>query len=148
MPGSSVAGLLRGAARQLVEELDAAGCAISRLIGELLVELAEYTPTGRTLTLGHGYLLSDYPLTRDVFETHSPRIVSLADDAPEPNEARVLVELGLDTVLMLPLEVEGRPWALVEIYQSGDIRFSDEDVRRAQELVADAGRRLAELEPA
>jgi GAF domain-containing protein len=140
--------VLREAARQLVEELDAAGCAISRLIGEMLVELAEHTTTGRTLILGHGYLLSDYPLTREVFETHSPRIASLADEEPEPSEAKVLEELGLETVLMLPLEVEGRPWALIEIYHSGDGRFSDDDVRRAEELVADAARRLAALEPA
>jgi GAF domain-containing protein len=146
--GNSVAGLLRDAARRLVEELGASGCVISRLIGELLVELAEHATTERTLSLGHGYLLSDYPLTRAVFETRSARIASLAEEDPEPSEAKVLEELGLETVLMLPLEVDGRPWALVEVYHSSGGSFSADDVRRAQVLVADAARRLAALEPA
>jgi GAF domain-containing protein len=143
----SVSGFLSETCRRLVEELDAAGCAISRLLGELLIALAEHTQTGRTLILGHGYLLSDYPLTRDVFETRSPRVVSLEEEAPEPSEARVLEELGMQTVLMLPLEVGGRPWALVEIYHDYGGRFVESDIRRAEELVTAAGSRLEALEP-
>ncbi|MGB2954041.1 MAG: GAF domain-containing protein [Gaiellaceae bacterium] len=146
MQKGSAPRLLRETCRQLVEELDAAGCAISRLIGELLVELAEYTRTGQTLVLGHGYLLSDYPLTREVFELRRARIVSLAEEAPDPSEARVLEELGLETVMMLPLEVDGRSWALVEIYHEAGSSFADGDVSRAEEVVAEAGRRLEGLE--
>jgi GAF domain-containing protein len=130
---------LQDLCRTLCSTLDASGCVISRVVGDLLVDLVEFTPDGRRLQLGHGYLISDYPLTREVLELREPRAVSVHDDDPEPNEAKLLEELGFESLLMLPLVVGDELWALVEIYRSGDESFGDDDVAAVEPLLASAG---------
>jgi GAF domain-containing protein len=137
-----VRGLLQDLCRDLCSKLDASGCVISRVVGDLLVDLVEFTPDGRRLQLGHGYLISDYPLTREVLELREARAVSLHDDDPEPNEARLLDELGFESLLMLPLVVGDELWALVEVYRSGETSFSEEDVAAAEPVLAAAGSAL------
>jgi hypothetical protein len=44
---TTIRGLLGTACRELVELLDATACAISRVIGDLLVGLDEHTTSGR-----------------------------------------------------------------------------------------------------
>src|SRR5881392_4311728 len=66
---ASVAQLLGLTARAFVEVLDAPACTISRVIGDLLVDLVQHQRAGKPNRLGHGYLISDYPLTRTVIET-------------------------------------------------------------------------------
>ena len=73
----TVRGLLETACRELVENLDAQACAISRVVGDLLIALAEFTHGKEPLELGHEYLISDYPLTLDVVQSGEPRAVSL-----------------------------------------------------------------------
>lgn len=143
---TSAPGLLHATCRELVELLDASACALSRVIGELLVGLAEYARSGRRLQLGHGYVLPDYPLTRDVIERAEPRFVSLLDDDPDPSEAVLLRELGFDSLLMLPLPSQGLCWGLVEVYVGDGRRFRDEEARLAERVVARAGELLERLE--
>ena len=64
----TVPGLLAETARAYVELLDAPACTISRVIGDLLVDLMQHQKSGKPDRLGHGYLISDYPLTRAVIE--------------------------------------------------------------------------------
>jgi GAF domain-containing protein len=111
---------------------------ISRVVGDLLVDLVEFTPDGRRLQLGHGYLISDYPLTREVLELREARAVSIHDDDPEPNEAKLLEELGFESLLMLPLVVGDELWALVEVYRSGEKTFGEDDVNAVEPLLASA----------
>jgi GAF domain-containing protein len=134
-----VRGVLQDLCRDLCSTLDSSGCVISRVVGDLLVDLVEFTPDGRRLQLGHGYLISDYPLTREVLERREARAVSLHDDEPEPNEARLLKELGFEALLMLPLSVGDELWALVEVYRSGDKSFGEDHVAAAEPLLASAG---------
>jgi hypothetical protein len=133
--------------RQLVEELGASGCAISRVLGELLVPVTEHTVDGRKLIIGQGYLVPDYPLTARVLERGEPVTLSLADPDPDPDEAGLLAELGFESLLMLRLALGGKPWALVEVYGDGGRRFEAADVRRAEALVAAAESELATREP-
>ena len=72
---TSVAQLLGLTARAFVEVLDAPACTISRVIGDLLVDLVQHQRAGKPDRLGHGYLISDYPLTRSVIESREPRSV-------------------------------------------------------------------------
>jgi hypothetical protein len=142
---TTVQALLAETCRGLVELLDAEACAISRVVGDLLVGLEEYAPSNkRPLATGHEYLISDFPLTREVVEHRRPRLVSLLDDEPEPSEAAVLEKLGYDSLLMLCLPVGEGCWALVEAYRSGS-RFAEQDGALAEQLVAIAGRRLEQL---
>ena len=143
---TSVPGLVHTTCRAVVELLDASACTLSRVIGDLLVDLVEFP--GPTVTHGHGFLIADYPLTREVIERREPRVVSLLDDEPDADEARLLRQLGFDSLLMLPLQTMGRCWGLVEVYARGERRFGDNDVALAERVIALAGELLEELERA
>jgi GAF domain-containing protein len=140
---TTLPGLLRTATRELVEVVDGLACAISRVVGDVLIQVAEHALDGRTLVLGHGYLISDFPLTESALRLSEPVLVSAFDPDADPSEA-LLGELKLDSLLMLPLPGPTGPWGLAEIYVNGR-RFSDEDVARARSLAGVFGERLAAL---
>ncbi|HEY7206655.1 MAG TPA: GAF domain-containing protein [Gaiellaceae bacterium] len=127
--------LLTDAARELVAELGASGCAVSRAIGDVLVLVAEYTEDGRTLQLGQGYLVSDFPETQAVMSLRVPRALSTRDPDVDPAEAQVLGDLGYSSLLMLPLEVGDEVWGLVEVYGEDDRTFSGGDVAAADPIL-------------
>jgi transcriptional regulator with GAF, ATPase, and Fis domain len=143
---TSVPGLIATAARAFVEVLDAPACTISRVIGDLLVDLVQHTQSGRADRLGHGYLISDYPLTRAVIEERRPRAVFRADPEADESEVRLLKELGYDSLLMVAIESEEGAWGLVEVYGKKDRRFEDADLRVAHRLADELGQRLRQLE--
>jgi GAF domain-containing protein len=143
---TTVPGLLGSAARALVELLDARGCTISRVIGDLLVDLIQHRRTGEPDSLGHGYLLSDYPLTREVIEQRTPRTVFLGDSDADESEAALLAKLGFGSLLMVPIEAEEGAWGLIEVYGEKDRRFDDRDVELVTGVAGEVGRRLAELQ--
>ena len=62
-------------------------------------------------------------------------------------EAEVLRELGFESLLMVPLQVGGEPWALVEIYDRDERSFDDEDERLGRALAERVGERLERLAP-
>jgi GAF domain-containing protein len=142
----SVPSLLSATARVLVELLDVAACTISRVIGDLLVDLVHHRKTGRPARLGHGYLISDYPLTREVLEHVEPRTVFVADVDADPAEVRLLREMDFDALLMAAIDVEGHAWGLVEVYGDAGRRFEEEDVSVAVEVTRAAAARLRQLE--
>lgn len=144
---TSVSQLLRVACRELAAQTDAEHVSISRAIGDLLVELAHHERTGRELPL-ELYLVSDYPLTRDVLESGEPRSAASTDPDADAAETELLERLGYDALLMLPLRSAGRSWGLVELYAGGGVDFHDEARARATALVAALERRLEVVERA
>jgi hypothetical protein len=136
--------LLHAATREFVDAVDGVACAISRRVGEVLIQVAEHARDGRTLVLGHGYLISDFPLTQDVLNEDRAAVCSLLDDDCEPSEATLLRELGLDSLLMLPLSMPSGKWGLAEVYVNGRT-FTDEDVARAEPLARAFGEQLERL---
>lgn len=138
----SISTLLNSLCVGLTELVDGDGCNISRVIGELLVDLLEYERSGRRIQLGRGYLLSDYPLTREVLELGEPRTASVHDPSSDASEVALLRELGFDSLLMLPLNLDGRCWALVEVYREGPRTFDAADIAAARGFVEAAGGRL------
>jgi GAF domain len=138
--------LMRTAARLAVERVQGDGCAISRILGEVLVELAEFAGTRDTLYLGHGYLVSDFPLTREAIEQREPRTVYRRDPDADERESALLDELGFSSLLMVPICAREEVWGLAEIYREGIHRFVDRDARRATALFEIVGARVAELE--
>ena len=141
----TVPSLLAAAAEALTELVEGDACAISRVVGDVLVDVAQHSPSGQSLTLGQGYLISDYPLTREVVDSRKPRSVSVHDAAADAAEARLLRELGFDALLMAPLVARGAVWALVEVYDRGDRRFDDSDEELAGRFLDHVGSRLQEL---
>ena len=143
---TTVPGLLSATARAYVELLDAPACTISRVIGDLLVDLMQHQKSGKPDRLGHGYLISDYPLTRAVIEERRPQTVSQNDPDPDPNEVKLLQELGYDALLMVAIEAGDEAWGLVEVYGEKGRRFKDEEVELAQDLAGEVGKILTQLE--
>jgi transcriptional regulator with GAF, ATPase, and Fis domain len=121
-------------ADDLVSRLDADACAISRVIGDVLIIVAERTPDGETLQQGQGYLVPDFPQTAEVLRSREPRALTLDDPDLDPAEAVVLRDYGFGALLMLALELEGNAWGLVEVYRRERRAFSDADVLLAREL--------------
>ena len=142
----TVPGLLGATARAYVELLDAPACTISRVIGDLLVDLMQHQRSGTPNRLGHGYLISDYPLTRAVIEERRPQTVSQNDPEPDENELRLLKELGYDALLMVAIEGGDGAWGLVEVYGEKGRRFKDEEVELAQDIALEVGEILKHLE--
>jgi GAF domain-containing protein len=116
------------------------------VIGDLLVDLIEHKPQGKSDRLGHGYLISDYPLTRAVIEERQPRTVFAGDPDADRAEAQLLAELGFDSLLMVALESDERSWGLIEVYGERGKRFTDEDVVLAGQLAREVGEVLSRLE--
>jgi GAF domain-containing protein len=143
---TTVRGLLSATCRELVEVLGASACAVSRVIGDLLVGLDEFTHSARPLEYGHEYLISDFPLTKQVIDSGAPQRVSREDADADPTEAELLEKLGFDSLLMVCLPAHGQCWGLVEVYaESGS--FEEEQARLARRLVGLAGQRLEQLAP-
>lgn len=121
-------------ADMLVAELEADACAISRVIGDVLILVAERVSDGGTLQQGQGYLVPDYPQTAEVLETLQPRTLTLDDPDVDEAEASVLREHGFGSLVMLPLIMSGSVWGLVEVYRLSRRPFTTANVRRAREL--------------
>jgi GAF domain len=142
---TTIRGLLGAACRQLVELTGATACAISRVIGDLLVGLDEHTTGGRPLAIGHEYLISDFPLTREVVETGEARWLSRLDNNAEENEAALLAELGFESLLMVCLPTSDGCWGLVEVYSEHG-RFGEQDADLAARFAARTGELLERLD--
>jgi GAF domain-containing protein len=142
----TVPGLLGATARAYVELLDAPACTISRVIGDLLVDLMQHQKSGKPDRLGHGYLISDYPLTRAVIEGRRPQTVSQNDPEPDENELKLLRELGYDALLMIAIEGGDGAWGLVEVYGEKGRSFKEEEVELAQEIAGEVSEILKLLE--
>jgi hypothetical protein len=139
---NAVPQLLATTARELVARIETSGaCVISRVIGDLLVELTQHGRSGERYELGHEYLVSDFPLTGEVLRTRQPRIVSLADDDADPAESELLRRLGFESLLMLVLSLRGQSWALVELYGAAGA-FDEQDIAVATEILGTVERRL------
>jgi len=142
---TTVRGLLAGTCQELVVLLDATACAVSRVIGDLLVGLDEYTLASRPLEHGHEFLIPDYPLTREVVESGEPRRVSRFDPDAERTETELLQQLGFDTLLMVCLPSGGECWGLIEVYGTKG-GFNEEQAEVARSVARAAGERLNQLD--
>lgn len=125
---------LSNLADALITELDGDACALSRVIGEVLILVTERVPDGGSLQQGQGYLVSDFPQTEEVLLTKEPRALTLDDSVVDEAEARLLQELGFGSLLMTPLELNGEAWGLVEVYRRTRRAFTEAEIRRALEL--------------
>ena len=141
----SVSRVLHVACGELVELLDATFASVSRVIGDLLVELSGYRRDGGEHPL-ELFLVTDYPLTQEVIQIGEPRVVRRADPGADPAEAALLARLGFDSLLMLPLRSHGQSWGLVEVYIEADRAFAADEIESAQAIIERVGELLAVLE--
>jgi transcriptional regulator with GAF, ATPase, and Fis domain len=126
--------VLHERARQLVAHTAADACVISRVLGDVLIIVTRVTADAGPLELGQGFLVSDYPVTEAVLRTGEPAVLTLADDDLDAAEAQLLRDIGYATLLMLPLEVVGDRWGLIELYRRAADRFGTDEIAAAQSL--------------
>jgi transcriptional regulator with GAF, ATPase, and Fis domain len=143
---TTIRGLLGTACREAVSLLDASACAISRVIGDLLVGLDEHTTSARPLAHGHEYLISDFPLTREVVESGQARWVSRLDSGADEDETALLAQLGFESLLMVCLPSGGACWGLVEVYND-EGPFDQQRAELASRLAVETGVLLERFEP-
>ena len=138
----SAVGVCSRLCKSLVFIVGATACSASRVLGEYLVDATEHAL--REVSLGDeaAYRIADFPLSAEALRTGTPQAISFAQGDVDPAEAFILRELGMNALLMLPLNVGGRPWGLVELYEMRLRRFTDDDVAIAQFLTTQAERRL------
>jgi GAF domain-containing protein len=122
-------------ADELVARLDADACAISRVIGDVLILVAERVHDGGTLQMGQGYLVPDFPQTAEVLQTGEPRTLTLDDPDLDAAEASVLNAHGFGALAMFTLELNGVVWGLVEVYRRERRAFSEAEINLASELI-------------
>jgi GAF domain-containing protein len=127
--------VLSNIADDLIARLDADACAISRVIGDVLILVAERIPDGSTLQMGQGYLVPDFPQTAEVLRTGQPRALTLDDADLDDAEASVLRAHGFGALAMFTLELNGAVWGLVEVYRREPRAFSEAEVRLAGDLI-------------
>ena len=125
---------LQERARELVAATAADACVISRIIGDVLVIVTHLTTDGGPIDLGHGFLISDYPATQAVIRTGLPTALTVDDDGVDAAEGQLLRELGFAALLMLPLELVGERWGLVELYRRSVNAFTADEIAIAQRL--------------
>ena len=133
--GTRLADVLHERARHLVARTAADACVISRVLGDVLIIVTRVTADAAPLELGQGFLVSDYPVTEAVLRTGDPAVLTLADDDVDAAEAQLLRDIGYATLLMLPLEVVGERWGLVELYRRAADRFAADEIAAAQSLM-------------
>ena len=140
----TVSRLLYAMCTELVELLGAPRAVVSKVIGDLMVELSEHdrADSRRPLEL---FLVSDYPLTQELIEAGDSRVVQRSGPDADAAETALLARLGYDSVLIAPLRVRGKNWGLVEVY-GDDSGFAEADVATVSSLVGGVGELLAELE--
>jgi transcriptional regulator with GAF, ATPase, and Fis domain len=129
----------------LVREVNGVACIVSRVIGDAIVQVAEYAADGRSYQLGRGFLVSEFPATEVVLTSGEPCAVSVEDEDPDPAEVSVLDDLAVRSVLMLALNADARGWGLVEVYRNSPAMFDADEIARAQALVQRADERLCRL---
>jgi len=142
----TIRGLLGSACREAVGLFDATACAISRVLGDLLVGLDEHTLSGRPLAHGHEYLISDFPLTREVVDSGEPRWISRLDADADEDESALLAKLGFESLLMVCLPTSDACWGLLELYAERG-HFDAERAKLAARYAVRVGELLERLEP-
>jgi GAF domain-containing protein len=133
-PNLRLLDVLSNLAEDLCNRLGADGCVISRVIGDVLIMVADRAPEGVTLQQGQGYLVPDFPATAEVLATGRPCTLTLDDPGVDEAEAAILRMHGFGALLMLPLTLNGSGWGLVELYRTRTQRFTEDEMQLAIEL--------------
>ncbi len=141
----SVEGVLERLSKSVAFVVGATATVISKVEGPRVADMARHSL--RDIDLGEeaAYLISDFPVTREVLEKACVKSISFLDGDLDAAEAFVLRELQMNAAILLPLVVHGQSWGLVEVYDMRLRRFGVEDEAVASFLVSQTGRRIESL---
>jgi putative nucleotidyltransferase with HDIG domain len=139
-----VSEMLASLARNLTEILDADACMVSTFdpARGMLRNTAGYArPPFAWQQTPAEHRIADYPRTVEALNDGRPYTCILGAEA-DSREARWLVELGYRTLLMLPLPVESKPFALIEVYDKAPREFAASEIRLSEALALEAGKMI------
>ena len=122
---------LTALAQELMARTHADACVLSRVVGDALI-VTRTLPDEAILTLGLGSLVSDSPATAHVLRSGEAASLTVDDDGVDEQEAALLRELGYATLLMLPFDLAGERWGLVELYRREVRPFSAAEIAAAR----------------
>jgi diguanylate cyclase (GGDEF)-like protein/PAS domain S-box-containing protein len=129
-------------AKQLATLMDMSGCTLSRWDRDIDVVVTWFDwrvdPDEFALTPGTTFLLDEFPMTRPVLEKGQPIVVHATDTGVDPREITYIPNLGIKSLLMLPLTVSDRVIGLVELDKSVHREFNDDEIRFCQGLADQA----------
>jgi diguanylate cyclase (GGDEF)-like protein len=135
-------GVCRRLCKALVFVVGATGCVVSRIVGDLLVEVEGHALREVQLSDEVAYRIADFPATAEVLRRGRPHATSFVDQHVDPAEAFILRDLGMNALLMLPIVVGGQAWGLVELYEMRLRSFDGDEIAVAEFLVHQVERRL------
>jgi GAF domain-containing protein len=119
---------------------DVALMRVDREAGELELLSAHHdNPTGMR------WPLADFPATRYVLDHRVPGQVVVGDEFGDPAELAELAELGMASVLIVPVVYGGRDCAVLEVYRVLPQAFTAREVDWARVLAQQFGAALDRL---
>lgn len=132
--------VLDSVAATMTQAIGASGCAISRWDkdADTVVTLADHIVTTSGSEVGKVYAIADYPATARMLETCQSLIVNLDDETGDPQERKLLAELGFASMLAVPLVVKDKVIGLVELYDASLRHFTEADIHLSQSLANQA----------
>jgi transcriptional regulator with GAF, ATPase, and Fis domain len=132
--GRRLGDALTALAYDLLAGVGADACMLSRIVGDVLLVVARTIDADQQFGLGQSFLVSDYPATARVLAAGEPTALTLADDGVDDQEAELLRALGFSALLMLPFDVAGARWGLVELYRRDARPFGPQEIETARSL--------------
>ena len=95
---------------------------------QTLINVGELSPGEERWPAGEFYSLADYPRAFELLERGRPYRTELGDPGADPDEARLLRELGKHASLAVPIVNDGRTWGELYITRGGSERFHAHEV--------------------
>ena len=92
------------------------------------------------------YPLDQYPMTRKVIRSGESLEISLDDSNADPNERKLLEEVGFARLLMCSIIVDGEGIGIVEIYRKANRPFRGEDPRNVEVLTTFAANAYSKIQ--
>jgi diguanylate cyclase (GGDEF)-like protein len=122
-------GDLEGALALIAEELQADTICLSRWRSEeqVVETLAESDGTRR-----ERFQVSDYPLTASVLRDQHAAQVLVGDPEADPPEVKLLLSLGLRSLLIVPVVSHGETLGIIEAYSEAERPWTRTQINRAR----------------
>ena len=132
------------AAQRALAALQADDLCISLLDGADLVEVDRPAWT----THAHRWVLTDYPATAACLARSTVLAVRADDPTADAAEVRLMREAGYRSVLAVPLDRDGTPRGLLEVFSRANRSWSDREVRVCRYLADEVSDALDRIERA
>lgn len=138
--------LLQQVCRHIVTRLGASSCALSHYdpAAGIVTTWITYAreperESAKLIEVGESYHLDEYPATRRVLQEQTIVCIQRDDPQADPAERAYMEQAGQQSLLMVPLVVEGNTVGLLELYQRDrPCTFTPEELALAQALADEA----------